>query len=57
MLSIYASARPNDFTGVDNYYDLWHRDKFQKPDEDQDIFVRSATESGTLNFIHPCSKF
>lgn len=30
----FGSSRRNDFTGADNYYDLWVFDQFHKPDSD-----------------------
>lgn len=35
VLRVYfGSSRRNDFTGADNYYDLWVFDQFHKPDSD-----------------------
>lgn len=47
VLRIYfASARRNDFTGANNYYDLWLFDEFHEPDEG----VYGAFDSGTPYF-------
>ncbi|KAJ6676030.1 hypothetical protein OIU79_020340, partial [Salix purpurea] len=46
VLRIYfASARRNDFTGANDYYDLWAFDEFHEPNEDTALI--GATVEGT----------
>lgn len=46
VLNIYfVSSRRNDFTGANDYYDLWVFDEFHEPSEDSGI--HGATEEGT----------
>lgn len=41
----FASARANDFSGANNYYDLWLYDEFHQPDQKSHLI--SATQEGT----------
>lgn len=43
----FASAIKNDFSGADDYYDVWVFDEFHEPDEQNVYGITSATEAGT----------
>ena len=46
ILNIYfVSSRRNDFTGANDFYDLWVFDEFHEPSEESRMF--GATEEGT----------
>jgi hypothetical protein len=52
VLRIYfASARRNDFTGANDYYDLWAFDEFHEPNEESSLIGATAEGTAFANTI------
>lgn len=52
VLRIYfASARRNDFTGANDYYDLWAFDEFHEPNDESSLIGATAEGTAFANTI------